>query len=589
MSIQQAFQQAHALHGQGRLDEAIPLYRAIIRAAPRHADAHHFLGLALLQSGDAAAAEVLLGKAIRLNPKDAEAHANLAMAYRSLGRLDDAARAYARAIAAKPDFAEAYFHRGVVLEQSGRLDDALTAFNRAAELRPDWAPAAYNAGNILHRFGRLAEAEARFTTGLTLDPNLARAWNNRGLVWMRQNRLEEALADHRMAASLAPGDADLILNCCAPLIRLGRLEEVRDACNRALAIDPGNARAHLGLGMVFEDRGDTASALAEYDTALALEPSYGDALWNRALLLLKTGMWPEGWRAHEIRLGEPGPTPPRDFPKPRWLGEGDIAGKTLLLHWEQGFGDTIQFARFALLAEQRGARVVVSVQTPLIRLMRRLSPGITIIGEDDTPKAFDLHTPLMSLPLAFGVTVETIPAFAAYLSAEPDDVAGWLTAFPRNGRPCIGLAWSGNPEHLNDRNRSLPLARLLAALPDDADYICVQKDISDADLALLRADGRVRVVSHDLRDFADTAALMATLDLVISVDTSLAHLAGALGRPVWVLLPFNPDWRWLLGRSDSPWYPSARLFRQHRVADWDSALADVAAALRDHAFGQDET
>ena len=621
MSVNAAFQHAHALHAEGRLDEAMQLYRAIIQAAPRHADSHHYLGVALLQSGDAAAAVEQIGKAIRLNPKDAETYANLAGAYRGLGKLDDAARAYARAIAAKPGFAEAYFHRGVVLrdldrgdealssfaraialqpnyaeahlergvtlERAGLIEDAVAAYRQAEAIRPDWADATYNCGNALKVLRQFELAEASFSRALEFRPDLAQAWNNRGICRMNLGRLEASLDDHLAAIRLDPSDDHFRINLCWPLMALGRFEDAAEIHEDVLGRDPRNARAHLSRGFLFEERGDPASALAEYELARALDPDLRDARWNCALVLLKTGHWAKGWEEHETRLRAPGASRSHEFRQPLWGGEADIAGKTLFLHWEQGFGDTIQFARFARSAEERGASVVLSVQNPLTRLMRSLSPGVTILGADETPERFDLHTPILSLARAFGVTVDSIPSFDSYLTADPDDVARWRLRFPRTGRPRVGLAWSGNPTHLNDHNRSLPLARLLAALPDQLDYFCVQKEITPADQALLAEDGRVQVVTDQFGDFADTAALVETLDLVITVDTSLAHLSGALGRPVWVLLPFNPDWRWLLGRDDSPWYPSARLFRQPRFAEWDSVLAEVSTALRDQAFGQE--
>jgi hypothetical protein len=315
-----------------------------------------------------------------------------------------------------------------------------------------------------------------------------------------------------------------------------------------------------------------------------LEPDYVEAHWNDGLRLLLTGNLEQGWRAYEWRKQLSEPVAARTYPQPLWLGEQDISGKTLFIHWEQGFGDTIQFCRYAKLAETRGATVVMEVQRVLLGLLRRLSPTIELITPDKTPASFDYHCPLMSLPLAFGTTLETIPVEQHYLESEVASRAKWSARLEADSpgpktKPRIGIAWSGSPTHHHDHLRSIGLATCLPLFNLNADWVCLHKEIRDADRAALKLVNGLKFFGDELDDFNDTAALVDLMDLVISVDTGVAHLAGAMGKPVWILLPFSPDWRWLLDRDDSPWYPSAKLFRQPRPGDWADVIDQVSRAL----------
>jgi hypothetical protein len=315
-----------------------------------------------------------------------------------------------------------------------------------------------------------------------------------------------------------------------------------------------------------------------------LQPDYVDAHWNDGLLLLLTGDLEQGWRAYEWRKKLTRSEAARTYPQPLWLGEQDISGKTLFIHWEQGFGDTIQFCRYAKLAKSRGATVVLEVQRALLGLLRQLSPEIELITPDKTPDAFDYHCPLMSLPLAFGTTLKTIPAEPHYLQADAALRAKWSARLeavcPRSGtKPRIGIAWSGSLTHQHDHLRSIGLAECLPLFKMDADWVCLHKEIRDDDRAALKLFNGLKFFGDELDDFSDTAALVDLMDLVISVDTGIAHLAGAMGKPVWILLAFSPDWRWLLDRDDSPWYPSAKLFRQPHPRDWASVIDQLARRL----------
>jgi hypothetical protein len=320
-------------------------------------------------------------------------------------------------------------------------------------------------------------------------------------------------------------------------------------------------------------------ALAAFDRAISLKPDYADAVYGRALSRLQLGDFQGGLADFEARKALAIPIGYRPYAEPEWLGGQDIAGKTLLLHHEQGLGDTLMFARYAKLAEARGARVVLSVQAPLVRVMRTLSPAIEVIGEDARPERFDLHAPLMSLPLAFGTGPETLPSEPRYLSSDDALRARWARRLPNTGRRRIALVWASNRQNLQLAQRSVGLEALKPLLDIDAEWISLQKDPSPGEAEAFEALGG-RHLGGELNDLADTAALLDLMDHVVTVDTSVAHLAGALGRPTLVMLAFNPDWRWFLGRSDSPWYPSLRLVRQPSPGDWRGVVAEAKAQLK---------
>jgi tetratricopeptide (TPR) repeat protein len=344
-------------------------------------------------------------------------------------------------------------------------------------------------------------------------------------------------------------------------------------------VQPDFAEAHLNRGNALQELKRHAEAVTSYERAIMARPDYVDAHYNEALSRLLVGDFERGWEENEwrwetdqLRDGK------RFFKQPLWLGKSDIAGKTILLHAEQGFGDTIQFCRYVPMVAERGARVIVEVQEPLKRLMSGLSGTTQLVARGEPLPDFDIHCPLFSLPLAFGTRLETIPSAVPYLRASPQAVADWGARLGPKHRPRIGLAWSGRPI---PRDRSIPLGSLLPFLDVNATFVSLQKEVTLEDAKILNERSDLLHFGDALKDFADTAALIANLDLVISIDTSVANLAGALAAPLWVMLLFTPDWRWLLDRDDNPWYPTARLFRQDDTHTWDSVIARVQTALRD--------
>jgi hypothetical protein len=349
--------------------------------------------------------------------------------------------------------------------------------------------------------------------------------------------------------------------------------------DRAIALKPDYVEAHSNRGNALLDLKRPEEALASYDRAIALKPDDADAFWNQSLCLLQMGHYERGWRQYEWRKKRTEPVGDRIFHQPVWLGEEDVAGKTLFIHWEQGLGDTIQFCRYVKLVEARGAKIIMSVQEPLRGLLRQISPGIQIIHQNEVPTDFDFHCPLLSLPLALGTTLETIPSERQYLKADHEFREVWSARLSAPTKPRIGLVWSGGAAHKNDYSRSIALEQLVSLLRLDAHWISLQKEVRDKDAAVLLENDSIAHFGDDLSDFRDTAALLDLIDLIITVDTSVAHLAGAMGKPVWILLPYNSDWRWLLHRTDTPWYPSVRLFRQQQIGDWAAVIDQVKHEL----------
>jgi tetratricopeptide (TPR) repeat protein len=502
-------------------------------------------GLALHQQGRLAEAVACYEAVLRAQPDRADALHLLGTAALQSGDAARAAACLGRAVTLKPDLAGAHNNLGVACKELGRWPEALRHYDAALRLAPHLADAHANRGVALMALGDPLAALASFEQALARNANLAQAWGGRGDALQRLGRREEALACYDRATTLAPAHADAWSNRGVALHFLARFDEAIDSFDAALRCAPAHADAHL----------------------------------NKAFTSLLLGRLQAGWPLHEWRhQADAARNPDRGGGRPRWQGE-PLAGRTVLLYHQQGFGDTLQFCRFASEVARRGARVVLEVPDALVRVLRGLD-GVSEIVETGQPlPPFDFHCPLLSLPLVLGTTLQSIPAAPAYLRAEPALVDEWADRLGPRRAPRVGLAWSGSVGHTGDRERSLALESLLRALPPGLEYVSLQKELRSADAAAIAAAPGIRHFGDALRDFADTAALCACMDGVVSVDTSVAHLAAALGRPTWLLLPHVPDWRWLLGRDDSPWYPSMRLYRQGADRTWAGVLARVGTDL----------
>ena len=407
--------------------------------------------------------------------------------------------------------------------------------------------------------------------------------SNRGNALYELKRFEEALASCDRALTLRPDYAEALLNRGAILHELKRFDEALASYDRVLMLRPDYADAFRNRGWTLNELKRFEEALASYDRALLLRPDYAEAHFNEACCRMLTGDFGRGWEKNEWRweTGQARNTK-RNFAQPLWVGSNEITGKTILLHAEQGFGDTIQFCRYVPLVAQRAARVIVEVQRPLHGLMCTLPGATQIVSRGDPLPDFDMHCPLFSLPLAFGTRLETIPSRVPYLTPSGAHLEKWKQRLPASGGARVGISWAGNPKFRTDFNRSIGLRPLLPLLAQtDVQFFGLQKDLREGDREILRQRPQIVHLGDEIESFDDTAAIISLMDLVISSDTSIVHLAGALGKPVWILLQFVPDWRWLLDREDSPWYPTARLFRQDDTREWGNVIERVHAALQD--------
>jgi tetratricopeptide (TPR) repeat protein len=602
---------------QGRASEASENIQAALKINPRSAEAWSNLGIAFANLGRAAEALASYDKALAIRPAYADALYNRAAALRELRRSEEAVASYDRAIAMRPDHVDALYNRGLALNDLGRLEPALASYDRAIALRPGFAEAHNNRGAALKELARLEEAVASYDRALALKPAYAEAHNNRGAALQELGRSQEALGSYQRALALQPAYAEAHCNSGNALRSLRQFEHALACYDRALALRPGYPEACFNRGVALQDLGRPAEALSSYDSALALRPDYFEALCNRGFALkelqrpaeavasydralalrpedpearlnrglnaLMTGDFVAGWRDYEYRWSAKG-APARRLlaPWPTWRGE-PLAGRRIVVYEEQGLGDVIQNARFLVGLAEEAAQVTFLVRASMRRLLHGLEPAVRLVDRAPEGEAFDFQCALMSVPGARATTLANLPADIPYLYAEEDRIARWALRSGGGGIR-IGICWQGNPDAISEAGRSFPLIRLapLAGIAG-VRLICLQRTHGLEQLDALPAAMAVETLGAELDGggdaFVDTAAVMASLDLIVTADTSIAHLAGALGRPVWVALKQAPDWRWMLDRADSPWYPTMRLYRQRARGDWSGVFEAMAADL----------
>lgn len=578
--LQRLFAQASRLHEAGDLPEAVKLYQRILQLDPRHALTLYQFGLAAQRLGWREAAADLIARAIEQDGRQAAYHNDLGNILCELGRIEDAVAAFRQASKLKPDLVLAHFNLAATLQQQGRNAEAMESYAKAIELRPDHVEAHNNLGLAARALGRLEEAEASFVTALGHRPTYAEAHCNLGMMLYERGRVAEALSCFLSALALRPTLAEAHNGLGNAQERRGELEAAEASFNRALAHRSDYAEAYHNLGVTFREQTRFADALAAFDRALAFKPQLVEARLARGMTLLQTGDWAAGWGDYEYRWMQSEELSGRagGFRQPLWNGEAG-RGRTILLWAEQAFGDTIQFCRFALELMRLGWRVVLEVHPELVRLVSSLR-GVTVVARGETLPPFDCHCPLLSVPGKLGVTLETLPAPHAYLAASRDAVGKWQARLARGMGLRVGVTWRGNATQKREIWRRIGSDRLADCLAvSGLDVISLQKDARQEELTALTPRGVLCDAGPALADFTETAAVMSVLDLVISTDTAVLHLAGALGVPAWGLLDHASDWHWLTGRSDSPWYPSVRLFRQERRGDWTAVTAEVRQAL----------
>jgi tetratricopeptide (TPR) repeat protein len=597
----------------GAPESALAHYDAAIALGAASPDLFYRHGELLRQVGRHEAAIAGFDSALALEPDHADAAHMRGVALAALGRLDEAVASYDRAAALKPDAKSIWNNRGIALETLDRLEAAAASYDRAIGIDAYYARAYHNRGSVRLKLGRSLDAIADFDKAAMFDPNLAEAWsyravamagleryidaiesaeralalrpgypealNTRSVAERALMRPEAALASAEAALQARPGFVEALNSKASALARLNRYEEACATYRLALEAKPQDPSILLNFGLALEAMGDLEGARAAFSASHAAAPNLPDAAFAAGLVNIRAGALQPGFALYETRWTQKGGPRHTYPPETLWLGREPLGDRTLLVHAEQGFGDAIQFCRFAPRAAA-SSRLILQVQPPLKSLMTSIEGVERVLGADEETPPFDLHIPIMSLPLALGVELGDVTPTMPYLHARSDLVEGWRRRLPPADGPRIGIAWTGNPGHDNDRNRSMSLDTLAPLLKGRAQFVSLQKDYRDADLARLERLPQILRVEAELKDFADTAALIACCDLVIAVDTSVAHLAGALNKPLWLMLPRFSDWRWMNARADSPWYPSATLFRQTEFGVWDDAIEQIAARLR---------
>lgn len=565
----------------GQYDHALGWISRAIRQEPK-AVYLTSLGSTLVNQGRTDEALKAFDKAVQLKPLDADLWRNLGAVLIEVKRPADAILSFQHALKLNPRHWDAANMVAILLYQSERFEDALPYYNLCDELEPNHFQTLHMRALTLQGLGRLDEALADNKRALALDPTNADTYSNIGHVLMSSGRNEEALSWFDRSLELQPNSAATLMNKAIALAAMRRFAEAVSWYDRSLELQPNSALTLTNKAIALAELRHFDEAFAVYHQARAIDPCHAVADWNLALLQLLTGNFEAGWAGREARWKIPALSTyyPR-LSQPMWLGKEPIEGKTILINVDEGLGDTIQFARYVPMVAELGARVILAVQEPLRPLLSEL-PGVSqciAFAAGEVP-AFDTYCSISSLPLAFGTRLETIPSAIPYLPAPAAyRLKAWEDRLGPHEKLRVGLVWSGNSRHDNDHNRSIPLRLLTRILDVDATFVSLQKDPRPDDKATLLNRAEIIDLTAHLTDFVETAALVSCLDLVISVDTSVVHLAGALGRPTWILLPYRPDWRWLLGRDDSPWYPTVRLFRQSETREYGSVLDRVRTEL----------
>jgi len=579
-SFEKELSEAINHHQSGNLDQAFNAYQHILKAHPSDAHVLFLLGTLLNQQKDYQQSRLVLTQAHEINPQDAgiltalgislrrlnliqeatasfqkaihyqphfhDAHFNLGNLLKDMGDYPQAKACYEAAIAIKNDFSHSHINLGFIYEELGSLDLALESYQNVIQLNPGYVEAYINIGNVLQKLHFYPEALSVYDQAIHIDTNFYQAWANRGLVLKELDLLNESLDSFKHALELNPGNIEIINNTSNIFKYLWQLDDAYQMLEQGLKIDPNNAKLHWNLSILYLIAGDFEKGFEEYE-------------WR--------------WKNEEVSRV----SGKRDFKEPLWLGNHALSGKTILLYSEQGLGDTIQFARYIPLFAHLDCKVILEIQAPLLQLFNYL-PGVhQLVARGNPLPVFDYQCPLMSLPLAFGTTQETIPPIQPII-LDAEKIKLWQSRLGPKSKPRIGLVWSGGTTHKDDRRRSIQLKDYLNHCTDDFEYFSLQKEVRESDAQDLQ-NSSIRHFEDELNDFSDTAELISQMDLVISVDTSVAHLAASLNKPTLILIPYAPDWRWMLGRDDNPWYPDIKLYRQTTLGDWQTTLQTLFSDL----------
>lgn len=545
LSPEELLKHAQLLQKTGRLQEATIAFEKLKSLYPKFPPILNDLAILYLQQGKFNEGRQLLEKSLQLDPKQPMALYNLGKAYQNQGKFNEASTAYKQVTKIQPQFADAYFSRGICLHFLERFAEAIMCFEDVIRFHPE-AVHAYNAKGIsLYHAGNYSDALVALQKALALNQQSPEIYNNLGLAYHKLNQFDAALENY----------------------------------NLALTINPNYADAYSNRGLTYQALKNTTEALKDYDRCLQIEPNHPDVNWNKALIKIQLGEYQEGWALYEWRWQSFSKKWARHYEQPLWLGESSIKDKNILIYPEQGYGDFIQFCRYIPKLLELGAKVILETPAPLMALTASSFEGnIQLIESGKALPKFDVQCPIISLPLAFKTTLKNIPSTFPYLKTDPNKVQLWQEKLGKKTKPRLGLVWSGSTWHKNDHNRSIPFQTLLPLFDLPLEFHCLQKEIRKQDSVFFNKND-IQNHQQDLKDFSNTAALIDQMDVVISVDTAVAHLAGALGKKLLLLLPSNPDYRWMLDKKDSLWYPSAKLLRQSAIGDWSEVMEKLKTSL----------
>jgi tetratricopeptide (TPR) repeat protein len=608
MDSNEQLKAAFAYFQEGNVQQAETICREILGVSPDNARALHLLGMIFYERMDYTAAKKYIGKSLRIDPAEASAYFNLANILREERNFDEAVSNYQKALRINPELNDAYYNMGIIFEEKGQIsdaivcfekavqidlydaaaynnlgtallragrpDDALTNYQKAIQIKPDNAKTYCNLGTAFHEKKQFDDAIANFQKAIRLNPEFADAYSGLGNSWKEKGLLDEAMHFYQKALQIDPDRAETYYNLGIVLKEKGLFAEAISTYQKAIQLNPGSLDAYNNLGIAFQDSRQLEEALASYREALSIDPDDAVTHWNLAHALLLSGNFRDGWQEYEWRLRVKD-FYRMDFDRPLWEGS-DISGRTILLQAEQGFGDTIQFVRYASLVAQSGAKVIVACPKELTSLLQNVEGVQQAVSYGERLPGFDLYCPLPSLPFIFGTTSESIPVKIPYINADYSLTRRWRDKLKDDDSQLkIGLVWAGREQ----RSFSLDLFSPLSGL-EDVTFYSLQK--GEAAKQAEHSSGNMEIVDYteEIHDFSDTAAFIENLDLIITVDTAVAHLSGALGKTVWTLLPAVPDWRWMLVRKDSPWYPTMRLFRQSLSGAWDQVVNLIGNELR---------
>jgi len=568
-------------HQAGRLAEAVTLYDELLKSDPSHADANHLAGLVAFQQGRHDEALSLITAAIARDDGNWLYHANLGRVRKAMGEPDKAAESFARAISFDPGDAALHADLGGALFEAGRHEAGVESCRRAVELDPDLANAHFNLGIALRALGDVGDAANSLRRAGDLEPDFADAHFCLGELLQTADDLDGASEAYERALTARPEFIEARCNLGNVRLDQADIAGAIECYHAATAQDPAVAQVHANLGVALQESGDLAGALECYDQALRLDPGDAECRRNRAHALLQSGDFEKGWRELEWRWQTRHLSAiRRDWDKPQW-GGGDFEGQTLLVHAEQGFGDCLHFARYLPLAAARGGTLVVECPDSLAELLGRIDGVSQTVAAGQELPAFDWQLPMLSLPGVFATDFDTMPADVPYLDVPESALEAWRNRVGGGGMN-VGIVWKGSRKHKRDGWRSPGLTALAPLFEiEGVNWFSLQKDDGRDDLATASLDNRIENLGSDFGTFTDAAAAASHLDLVISPDTAAAHLAGALARPVWLMLPHASEWRWFADRDDSPWYPTMRLFRQPSFGDWAGVVTEVTDALKD--------